>query len=110
MEYVRGILLMLRPLQFALVMCVLALGGFPLYAAFMGDEGPVASHRLSVSKVRSSEAGTEFSIRTTAPEPSSDELPDPRVDVQARPFSAGLLWVLPAGTDEVNVEIGGLVS
>ncbi len=86
-----------------IALCVVGLWTLPLHASLMGDENRVAARQLSVSKVRSSSAGVEFAVREAAP--ASEAEPDPRADIDARPFSAGFLWVLPGGTDAVSVEV-----
>lgn len=95
---------MLRFLCFALAVVVLMSATIPTYASLNGNESPLASRQLSVSEVQSTAMGARFSVQAAASEPASETEFDPRVDILARPFSAGLLWVLPTGTNGVIVE------
>ncbi len=94
---------MLNSLRFIIALCMIGSGILPLYATVMSDETPVASKQLSISEVYSSSSGAEFAVREELP--ALDAPLDPRADTQARPFSAGLLWVLPAGTEAVTVDV-----
>ncbi|MBU1937822.1 hypothetical protein KKG05_10530, partial [bacterium] len=95
--------MMLSSLRFVIALCMIGSGILPLYATVMSDEIPVASKQLSVSAIYSSTSGAEFAVRE---EPPVFNAPiDPRADSQARPFSAGLLWILPAGTEAMTVDV-----
>ncbi|MFH1011348.1 MAG: C25 family cysteine peptidase [bacterium] len=93
---------MWRFLRWTLFVCMFASMTDGLFATSGSGELVATSNQLSVFKIRSTGAGAELAVREAVS--SSEGAPGPVADGPARPFSAGLLWVLPSGTAQVTVE------
>jgi hypothetical protein len=96
------VLPMWRFLRFVFVLGVFAGRTDGLFATSGSSDILAASNHLTISKIQSTDTGADLAVREAMP--PTESAPDLSADDLPRPFSAGFLWVLPAGTYAVTVQ------